>query len=133
MKLFDRRIRAVTAAASALLIGSCGGGYSSGPGGSPPAEVCPANTICMHFATSYSGTTEASFNPASLTVARGTVVTFTNNSSATHNIVFDTNPPVGGDIGPISGGSQTRTFSTVGTSTFHCAIHSTMTGQIIVQ
>ena len=87
----------------------------------------------MLFSTSYSGTGTGSFSPTSLTVAKGTTVTFTNNSGVTHNVVFDNAAPAGGDIGSISSGSQTRTFATAGSYPIHCTLHVGMTGSITVQ
>lgn len=77
----------------------------------------------------------ASFNPPSLTVANNSTVTFSNNSTVDHNVVFDTPIPVATtDIGLIAYGSSTmRTFGTVGTYNFHCTIHSGMTGRVVVQ
>jgi plastocyanin len=119
--------------AAAFGVTSCSGYSAAAPTGGNANEVCSANTICMIFVPAYSGPGEGSFSPATLTVAKGTTVTFTNKSGVTHNVIFDTNAPSGGDITSIDSGSQTRTFATVGTSTFHCSIHAGMSGQIVVQ
>lgn len=69
-----------------------------------------------------------SFNPSTLTVAPGTTVTWTNNGSTAHTI---TGPDW--DSGQVQPGSTfTHTFNTAGTFAYHCTIHPTMTGQIIV-
>jgi plastocyanin len=102
--------------------GSSGGGYITGPGGGN--TVCPDNTICM---------TGSTFSPASLTVAAGTIVSFTNNSGVLHHPVFDA-PVAPGvtDIGDISSGTVNRTFSKSGTWNFHCTIHAGMAGSVTV-
>lgn len=134
-------------AAGALVIAvaaACGGGGSAtGPAGGNngsgggPGGSCAANTICMLFsASSTYGATDpgnGSFSPATLTVARGSTVTFSNNSGVAHDVVFDAASPPGGDIGVISAGSQTRTFTTAGLYSFHCTIHAGMSGSVTVQ
>jgi plastocyanin len=108
--------------------GGSGGGYSNNPNdpGGGGNDTCPAGTVCMRATT---------FNPTSLTVTRNTTVTFNNNSTVDHNVVFDSPPVATTDIGLISyGSSAMRAFGTAGTYNFHCTIHpTTMTGQVIVQ
>ena len=105
--------------------GGGGGGYNGSPTG-PGNTTCPANTVCLRA---------ASFEPTSLTVTKGTTVTFDNSSVVDHNVIFDapTSPGVA-DIGAFAYGTMTtRTFGTVGTFNFHCTIHAGMNGKIIVQ
>jgi len=140
MKLF---VRAMAVAGLALATTSCGGGGGSsitgggtggGGGGGNTNVSCPTNTVCMLFSPSSSyGTGTGSFSPTSLTVTHGATVTFTNNSGVTHNVVFDSNAPPGGDIGSISSGSQDRTFPTAGNFPFHCTIHAGMNATIVAQ
>jgi len=118
------------AAGLAIFFGCSGGsgGYSNNPNdpGGGNNDTCPAGTVCMRAST---------FFPTTLTVARNVTVTFANNSTVDHNIVFDTPIPAATtNIGLISyGSSTTRDFGTVGTYNFHCTIHSGMTGQVVVQ
>ena len=92
-----------------------------GGDGNPP----PANTV--------DATTSDTFDPSSLSVSVGTVVSFVFASTG-HNVTFDAvagRPP---DItGSNSNTTITRTFSTAGTFTYQCTIHSNMTGSITVQ
>jgi len=69
------------------------------------------------------------FNPQQLTVKAGAEVTWTNNDSVTHTVTFDSFNS--GDIAP--GGTYKHTFSDAGTFNYHCSIHTSMTGSIIVQ
>jgi plastocyanin len=57
-------------------------------------------------------------------------VTWTNNDSATHTITGD-----GGlDSGDVAtGGTYSKTFDKAGTYKYHCSIHPTMTGEVVVQ
>jgi hypothetical protein len=104
--------------------GSGGGGYNGGPITGPANNTCPDNTFCMRA---------SSFQPTSLTVAKGTTVGFANSSSVEHNVVFDSPSAGVADIGDITSGTVSRTFGTVGTFAFHCTIHAGMNGSITVQ
>jgi plastocyanin len=112
-----------------LLIVSCiAAGCSSTQ--SPPATAAPTisttggNTINIkNFA----------FDPSSLTVKSGTVVKWTNNDGASHTIVSDSGSPVAFSSDSISSGaSYSFTFTQPGTYTYHCSIHPSMKGTIMV-
>jgi plastocyanin len=77
----------------------------------------------------------SSFNPTSLTVPKGTTVTFNNNSSVTHDVVFDAPlPEAVANIGTMDpAATATRTLGTAGTYAFHCTIHGGMSGTLVVQ
>jgi hypothetical protein len=70
------------------------------------------------------------FSPASVTVHVGDTVTWTNNDGVSH-----TATSVGAfDTGVIaSGATASATMTKAGTFTYHCAIHRSMTGTIVVQ
>ncbi len=72
------------------------------------------------------------FSPTEITVAKGTVVGFQNESQVTHNVVFDT-AGAPSDIGTTSSGTVTRSFGTSGTFLLHCTIHAGMNAKVIVQ
>ncbi len=70
------------------------------------------------------------FDPGELTVTVGTTVTWTNDGSTTHTITADDGT---WDSGRVSQGDTfSRVFDQPGTFTYHCAIHTSMTGTIIV-
>jgi plastocyanin len=73
----------------------------------------------------------SAFNPATITVARGTTVTWKNNDGMTHTSTSDTGVWDTGDI--VSGGTKTTTFNTAGTFPFHCIYHAGMKGTVVVQ
>jgi hypothetical protein len=100
------------------------GGIVSPPAPPPPPPTCPDNTFCMRA---------ASFQPITLTVIKGTNVSFQNNSGVEHNVVIDSQTANVTDIGDITSGTVVRTFNVAGTWTFHCIIHAGMTGSITVQ
>ena len=103
--------------------GGNGGTGVGTPGGG--SVQCPANTICMAGVV---------FSPTTLTVARGTGVTFLNNSGIIHNVMFGAiRSPGVTDIPNHSSGSNDRVFSAAGTWQFACSLHAGMVGQIVVQ
>ena len=75
----------------------------------------------------------SSFQPTTLTVAKGASVSFQNNAGVDHNVVFDSQTAGVADIGLISSGTVVRTFNTAGTFAFHCTIHAGMNASITVQ
>ena len=71
------------------------------------------------------------FSPATLTVKVGDSVTWTNQDSVGHTITADDNSF---DTGIIEQGkSKSNTFSKAGTYTYHCGVHPSMTGKIVVE
>jgi plastocyanin len=69
------------------------------------------------------------FNPATLTVKKGTTVTWTNNDSVPHQIKSDS---FNSDL-LSKGQSYSMTFNDAGIFNYSCTIHPSMTGQLIVQ
>ncbi|HVT41009.1 MAG TPA: cupredoxin domain-containing protein [Gemmatimonadaceae bacterium] len=120
-------VLAVTVTAAA-----CGGGgggsnaTSSFPtGGYPPTTTTPvpANTMLV--------TTQLTFNPTDITVAKGTSVAFVIQDT-THQIYFTgTGKPA--DLPPAQNTTQTRGFDNVGSYGVYCKIHSYMRGSVTVQ
>ena len=77
------------------------------------------------------------FNPHTVTIARagGTgAITWTFESVA-HTVSWDSQPPGAtvADIGATHDADVARNFTVAGTYAYHCSIHSTMTGVVIVQ
>ncbi len=78
------------------------------------------------------------FNPASVTLSRGSTVTWTNQDSTAHQIINDATAAAGQgqlfESNPLSQGqSYSFTFQQAGTFPYHCNIHPSMKGTIIVQ
>jgi plastocyanin len=108
------RLLAVLTIATAVVANvSCGD--EGGPGGNSVSVV------------------DNEFNPAALTVAPGTTVTWTWNGSTDHNVTWD------GAGAPAPSPTQTdgtysRSFGTAGTFDYFCSIHGpSMSGTITVQ
>jgi plastocyanin len=109
------------------LVAACsgGGGTSTSPlttgGNGTPSQ--PATNQVL-------ATLGNAFNPATLTVTKGTEVSFS--FATTHNVTFAATAGAPANIGDTSTGTVTRTFSTAGTFNYQCTIHSGMTGVVIV-
>jgi plastocyanin len=72
------------------------------------------------------------FNPANITVKKGTTVTWTNKDSSPHTVI-ETDGQTGPNSGDLATGKTfTFTYNTVGTFKYHCSIHSSMTGTVTV-
>jgi len=119
----------------ALILYSCGGGGGYG-GGVPQgtltvqAVTCPASgTTDISIVSSASG-----FNPSSETVpAVNTTVKWTNNDSVQHTVTSTTVPLYGTFNESVNAGASVcLKFTAAGTFNYHCSIHPSMTGTVIV-
>jgi plastocyanin len=73
-----------------------------------------------------------SFNPSTLTVKKGTTVTWTNNDTTDHTITPDNN---GFTSSQTLAPRQTYqfTFNNTGNFPYHCSIHTYMTANVVVE
>ena len=71
------------------------------------------------------------FSPASVTTTVGTTVTWTNNDNMVHTVTADDNSFDSGSIAV--GGTFFRTFSSAGSFAYHCNIHPSMKGTVVVK
>ena len=72
------------------------------------------------------------FNPSTLTVAKGASVVWINGESAKHTVVSDTGNEINSDA-LSKGQAYSHTFNTAGTYNYHCSIHPSMKGKVIVE
>lgn len=70
------------------------------------------------------------FNPGTLTVKKGTKVTWTNQDVAKHTVSFDSMAVESPFLG--SGETFSYTFDKAGTYPYHCAPHPYMKGTVVV-
>lgn len=71
------------------------------------------------------------FSPATVNVAVGSTVVWTQKDSVAHTVTSDNNAWT--NSGPLNQGATfSHTFTKPGTYTYHCAIHPNMTGAIVV-
>jgi plastocyanin len=74
------------------------------------------------------------FTPSQISIAKGGTVTWTNNDSTTHTVVDDLSNvggPASGNIAP--GSTYSFTFNKTGSFQYHCSIHPSMRGTIVVK
>ncbi len=104
------------------------------PSAMPSNSANPTNSPAGSTQTSAKNAVQIanySFSPASLTVKVGDSVTWTNGDSLGHSATADDGSF---DTGVLSSGqSGSTTFSKAGTYTYHCSVHPSMKGTIVVQ
>jgi plastocyanin len=71
------------------------------------------------------------FRPAELSIGVGTTVQWTNQDGAPHQVESDDGTLAGPVMG--TGATFSFTFGTPGRITYHCAIHPSMNGVVVVQ
>jgi len=70
------------------------------------------------------------FDPATITVTKGTTVTWMNMDSASHTVVATGNALSSGNLN--NGQSYAFTFNETGTFEYKCGIHPSITGKVVV-
>lgn len=73
----------------------------------------------------------STFNPATITVAPGTRVTWVNKDGMTHTVTSDATLFDSGNLG--SNATYGFVFTSAGTYPYHCKIHTGMTGTVVVK
>jgi plastocyanin len=108
---------------------------TTGSGGDTPTSPGYGGTTCDDPTPGSPATVNANpcldYNPAQITVAVGTTVSFVFGSTA-HTVTF----PIAGSPASIpatSNATVTRTFTTAGSFGYFCTIHPYMNGTIVVQ
>jgi len=112
-----------------LAIAACSGAAGpTGPAVAPsaasaqaPAGASGSNAVAIK---------DLAFNPASITVKSGTKVTWTNNDSVTHTVTLDDNSVDSGNV--TAGSTYDHIFAAVGSFAYHCKIHPSMLGTVVV-
>ncbi|MFC1987931.1 cupredoxin family copper-binding protein [Chloroflexota bacterium] len=93
-----------------------------------PSTPAPTPTSSWEVIISISG---FDFNPKTIKVSVGTTVKWTNHDSVPHTVTSDSNLFESGNL---PGGATFRyTFNKSGTYDYHCVIHPSMRGTIIVE
>jgi len=120
-------VAVVIAVGSTLVILLSGG--ASGVASSPSQPSAAAGGKGKTVAVSIS---MFAYRPATVTIAPGTTVAFTNMDTTEHTATADNGPTF--DTGAIQHGqTKTVTLTKPGTYGYHCAFHPFMTGTIVVK
>ena len=87
-----------------------------------PAQA--ANTVAIK---------DLAFSPSTLSVKKGTTVTWTNDDTMAHTVTTKGTNPESFDSGSLAAGKTfSHTFATVGTYSYVCNFHSSMTASVVV-
>ncbi len=122
---------------AALALSACSSSTPTSPtqyggGMQMPAPVATATPAPASGSTRV---TISGFAFSSLTVAVGSNVTWTNADSAAHTATADSSSAFQWDTGNIAPGATSAPiqFNQAGTFTYHCSVHPSMHGTIVVQ
>lgn len=138
-------ILSTLALAATLILAGCGatstgptlGAQSPTATTAPTAATTPTSSGPQEEVTITGGgigynVTAFGFDPKQTTVKAGTAVVWTNNSGTTHNITSDAGDPATFTLPVDDGKTVSFTFTKPGTYPYHCSIHPTMKGTIVV-
>ena len=107
--------------ALALVLAACGSSASSAPSAAAPAGSSAGGAVAI---------IDFAFQPASISVAKGTTVTWTNTGATAHTVTAD---DASFDSGNVDVGKTfSTTANTAGTIAYHCTIHPQMKATIVV-
>jgi plastocyanin len=136
-----RPAAALALLAALLLLSGCmgGGGGSTTTTTRPTTTTPPTSTTpappALVTVQIQNSQYKAPGGSSSVTVHPGDSVQWRNEDSFAHTVTSDpgTTPPF--DTGDIPGGTTSApvVFAAVGTYSYHCSIHSTMHGSVVVQ
>lgn len=117
-----------------VVLAGCGS-TSGAPGDANlPANTASATVLATNTPESTENQVDVSdfqFSPSTLTVKVGTTVTWKGVSGA-HTVTSDDSAPMSFDQTIVEGGVVTVTFTQAGTYEYHCSVHKSMHGKIIV-
>jgi len=111
----------------AIFVSGC---TSYGPATSPQPTAQPTAQPTSQVPDNASVTIQNfAFSPGTVTITKGGTVTWTNRDSTTHTVTFAD----GGSSNLGNGATYAKTFNETGTFDYHCSIHTSMTGKVVVQ
>jgi plastocyanin len=117
---WTRLAAALAAVTLAVALTGCAGG--STPPAAKPTGIAAGGVVTMK---------DFSFQPANIEVKVGTKVTWRNEDSSPHTVTEDegafTSPALD------QGKTFEHTFDAKGTFKYHCSIHPSMVGQVVVK
>lgn len=129
MTAYSRYILCTACIVLVILAGTIAGctSYQTAPApAAPPAVTGGGNAVAIN---------NFAFDPPTMTVKTGTTVTWTNyQDGVPHIIASDTGSPMPFSSDSLStGASYSFTFTKPGTYAYHCSIHPSMKGTVLVQ
>ncbi|MHB1095526.1 MAG: cupredoxin domain-containing protein [Gemmatimonadaceae bacterium] len=124
-------VRKYAAVAALALLSACGGGGDGSP--TAPGNNTPGTptTPTTPAANEVIANTSNVFSPSTLTVSKGTTVTFTFQAT-THNVTFASVAGAPANISNTANSGVQRLFATAGTFGYDCTLHPGMSGTVVV-
>ena len=124
-------VRSCAAVAVLVLLSACGGG--GGGDGAPTSPSTPGTpgTPVTPAANEVIATTSNTFTPSTLTISKGTTVTFTFQATQ-HNVNFGSTAGAPANISNTANSGVQRLFANAGTFGYDCTLHAGMSGTIVV-
>ncbi len=93
----------------------------------PPSQTPPTSTPSTYNIEIKS----FAFNNDTLNIKVGDSIIWTNKDSASHSIISDSGTEISSPV-ISTGQTYSHTFATAGTYEYHCGIHTSMKGKVIV-
>lgn len=117
-------MRALSAALAAVALAACSTESAGGP-------TLPPNDVTIVVGAATKGAAAYDPNPITVSLATHPKVIWANDDGLQHTVTADDG--VSFDSGNIGGGeAYSHTFSATGTFPYHCTIHPTMVGTLVV-
>lgn len=113
-----------------LVLAACSSGGAGSPAASEPPAAATPPTEASPAAAGAVTIVDFGFEPAALSVAVGSTVTWTNDGSAPHTVKWSDGTSESPNLG--SGATYERTFDAAGEYPYVCGIHGSMKGTITV-
>jgi plastocyanin len=124
-----RRTIALVLVAAIAVLALVGCASPSSPGGTSGGSGASSGNAAGAAAGAAVEIKEFTFQPATVEIAVGGAVTWTNADTAVHTVKGD-----GWGSGDLAqGATYSHSFDTAGTFAYSCGIHPTMTGEIVVK
>ena len=114
-----------------VLAASCGEGSTTTTGGASTTASTPGTNTGGGAGGAQVVMKDLAFDPATVTIRAGESVNWINQDSMNHTVVADNGEFESGGLA--GGATFSFTFDTPGTYAYHCGIHPSMTGEVVVQ
>lgn len=98
----------------------------------PPSQSQGQNQNTQQATSNEVSIQNFSFSPASLTVKKGTTVTWTNHDDIAHTVIESDNKVGPGSSLLAKDQTYSFTYNEIGTFAYKCSVHPSMTGSVTV-
>src|SRR5438105_685658 len=116
-------------AVSALLLTGCTQNSNSSTTGNTPPTNTNTNTATASGSASVN-ISNFQFSPATITVKKGTKITWTNNDNTNHTVTATDGSFNSGNL--TNGNTFSQVFNKTGTFAYKCTLHNMMMGTVVV-